>query len=302
MAGLIFKWGPWRFEPAEAKLTRDGVDVPLPAKTLDLLATLMKRAPRLVTKEEILANVWQDAAVEEGNIAFHVNALRKVLDEGDESCIETVRGKGYRFVETLKVQEQMSTNAMRAASLSPLTGVNPAPHAADSARMAPAAVTVQRRGYRTWILGTAAVALIGVAAIGARMWLQKTWSVAVQPFTMIEPLEGQEQFPDGLATYITSSLALAGIKQSPPASATAQLTGQVRPTAEGFRVSIQLINSEDGERIWNYVFDVSRDENKPSPESGPDDERSRVQGLIAGRIADGLRRYLTFKGDAPATR
>lgn len=105
-----YQWGVWRFEPTECKLMREGELVPLPAKTLDLLATLLRRAPRLVTKEDILKAVWPDASVEEGNIAFHVNALRKTLDEDDApSAIETVRGRGYRFARDVVVHEMVPT-------------------------------------------------------------------------------------------------------------------------------------------------------------------------------------------------
>ncbi|MEX2663352.1 MAG: winged helix-turn-helix domain-containing protein, partial [Vicinamibacterales bacterium] len=96
----IFDWDRWAFDPAEWRLTgaASGV-VSLPNKTLELLALLLDRAPGLVSKDQILGIVWRDAAVEEGNIAFHIAMLRKTLDaQGDTSCIETVRGRGYRFV------------------------------------------------------------------------------------------------------------------------------------------------------------------------------------------------------------
>lgn len=103
MSGLVFRWNGWSFEPAEWRLLNAASEpVQLPNKTLDLLALLLERAPALVAKEEIMAAVWGDAVVEEGNIAFHVASLRKVLDETDaSSCIETVRGRGYRFVAPL---------------------------------------------------------------------------------------------------------------------------------------------------------------------------------------------------------
>jgi DNA-binding winged helix-turn-helix (wHTH) protein len=114
MAGPAYQWGHWRFEPSECRLLRDGEVVPLQAKSLDLLFTLLRRAPRLVTKEEILAAVWADAIVEEGNIAFHIAALRKVLDESaGPSAIETVRGRGYRFVPDVAVVQLPPTENIK---------------------------------------------------------------------------------------------------------------------------------------------------------------------------------------------
>lgn len=95
-----FEWADWTFAPDEWRLTsaEAGV-VSLHNKSLELLALLLERAPALVSKDDILAAVWRDAAVEEGNIAFHIAMLRKALDRpGAESCIQTVRARGYRFV------------------------------------------------------------------------------------------------------------------------------------------------------------------------------------------------------------
>ena len=106
--GPLFLWDGWSFEPAEWRLLNAASEpVQLPNKTLDLLALLLERAPALVGKDEILSTVWGDAIVEEGNIAFHVGALRKVLDrDASPSCIETVRGRGYRFVAELSRADQ----------------------------------------------------------------------------------------------------------------------------------------------------------------------------------------------------
>jgi len=107
MHTLLFRWEGWSFEPHEWRLLNPASEpVQLPNKTLDLLALLLDRAPALVSKEEILSTVWGDAVVEEGNIAFHVASLRKALDRTDtHSCIETVRGRGYRFVAGVAREE-----------------------------------------------------------------------------------------------------------------------------------------------------------------------------------------------------
>lgn len=103
MSSGVFRWGPWTFERTEWRLShRESGPVLLPNKTLELLALFLDCAPSLVEKGEILARVWSGATVEEGNIAFHVASLRRVLDaEGEPSCIETVRARGYRFVAPL---------------------------------------------------------------------------------------------------------------------------------------------------------------------------------------------------------
>jgi DNA-binding winged helix-turn-helix (wHTH) protein/TolB-like protein len=279
MAGPAYVWDQWRFEPTECRLMRDGTIVPLPAKTLDLLSTLLRRAPRLVTKEEILAAVWRDAAVEEGNIAFHVAALRKVLDQEDgPSAIETVRGRGYRFVHDVAIHQLPATDDVRQVVV-----------------QAVAASTRPAVSRKTIPVATIVVAVLAVAAIAAVTWYRMQSgppSIAVQPFQIINPAAGQENFPDGLGTYLTSNIAIAGLEIAMRDGADAVLAGQLHPTTSGFRVNVQLSRVGDSARLWDWSFDISADEERPA--AGPDDERSRVQALIATRVAEGLRNYFTL--------
>jgi tetratricopeptide (TPR) repeat protein len=64
-----------------------------------VLAVLVRNAGRVVSKDDLLNIVWPDVAVEEGNLAVHIFALRKALATGATSAdyIETVPKRGYRF-------------------------------------------------------------------------------------------------------------------------------------------------------------------------------------------------------------
>jgi predicted ATPase/DNA-binding winged helix-turn-helix (wHTH) protein len=92
----VYEFGPFRLEISERRLLRDGRRVPLRAKVLDTLCVLVSRSGRLVGKDDLIAAVWPDSIVEENNLAHNINALRKAL--GDARLIETVPGKGYRFL------------------------------------------------------------------------------------------------------------------------------------------------------------------------------------------------------------
>src|SRR5262249_47398965 len=61
---------------------------------------LVSRYGQLVTKDELMAEIWPGIVVEENNIQVHVSTLRKVLAKagGDERYLVTVPGRGYRFV------------------------------------------------------------------------------------------------------------------------------------------------------------------------------------------------------------
>ncbi|HEY8562122.1 MAG TPA: winged helix-turn-helix domain-containing protein [Pyrinomonadaceae bacterium] len=94
-----YKFKDFRLDVAERRLLRDETSVPLMPKMFDVLAMLVERGGHLVEKEELLRAVWEDAFVEESNVARVVHSLRKILGESSaDKFIETVPKKGYRFV------------------------------------------------------------------------------------------------------------------------------------------------------------------------------------------------------------
>lgn len=303
MAGDAYEWGQWRFEPAECRLLREGAVVSLHAKTLDLLAMLLRRAPRLVTKDEILATVWTDAAVEEGNIAFHVAAIRKAID-GDsvESAIETVCGRGYRFVHPFFVRELQPTDEFRRALTTlPCEPVSSAAVAAPPPTESASSAQSPRRRLTGWVTA------IGVATIGvlAFFWgrpVAPSTTVAVLRFEMLETSPGQFSLSDGLDAYLTSRFGVIGVPVAPAETEDALLWGTIQPNALGFRVTARLRSRTGGTQLWEWTYDQTADERKPIPGAGPDDERSRIQGLIAEHVGDGVQRYLSLSGGAPVTR
>lgn len=66
----------------------------------EMLCVLVRNAGQVVEKETLLKEVWPDSFVEEGNIAFNIRQLRKVLEDDAQSpiFIETVPRRGYRFI------------------------------------------------------------------------------------------------------------------------------------------------------------------------------------------------------------
>jgi TolB-like protein len=84
--------------------------VALGSRALDLLRLLVERRGQLVSKDDIIETVWQGMAIEEGNLTVQVSALRRVLDQGrKESCIQTVIGRGYRFIAAITPEDSTAT-------------------------------------------------------------------------------------------------------------------------------------------------------------------------------------------------
>jgi DNA-binding winged helix-turn-helix (wHTH) protein/tetratricopeptide (TPR) repeat protein len=96
----VYGFGDYALEVGERRLSTGGSVVALTPKMHDVLVALVRRAGHLVTKRELLAEVWPDSFVEEGILAVHVSGLRKALGNGTpgRQFIATVPGSGYRFV------------------------------------------------------------------------------------------------------------------------------------------------------------------------------------------------------------
>lgn len=95
-----FEFCDFVLDPREGVLFREGQPVPITPKTFDLLHVLIENRGRIVGKDELMKAVWRDSFVAEGNLAFTIGLLRKVLndDKQNPKFIETVSKRGYRFV------------------------------------------------------------------------------------------------------------------------------------------------------------------------------------------------------------
>jgi len=76
------------------------VPVAIGSRALELLILLVTRHGELVSKDEIMNTVWPGMIVADSNLPTQISALRRVLDQerSNGSCIQTVAGRGYRFV------------------------------------------------------------------------------------------------------------------------------------------------------------------------------------------------------------
>jgi len=94
-----YQFGPFHLDVATRALYRGNEFVALTPKAAEILLVLLRDAGRVVTKEQLLEQVWPGLVIEEGAIASNISALRKVLDPefGGDGPIATVPRRGYRF-------------------------------------------------------------------------------------------------------------------------------------------------------------------------------------------------------------
>ena len=117
-AEAAIEFGRFRVLLRRRRLLADGVPVELGTRAFDLLLVLLEADGALVTKQELLNQVWPSVVVSEENLKVHVSALRKALG-ADRDLIRTEFGRGYRFIGMLR----SSGTAMRRA-----VSANPACH------------------------------------------------------------------------------------------------------------------------------------------------------------------------------
>ena len=96
---LTFAFGDFTLDPNRRLLLRGGRPTPLRPVVFDLLLHLASHPDRLVTKEELFAEVWKGRIVGEANLTQAMFLLRRVLNE--PNMIVTVPGRGYRFTATV---------------------------------------------------------------------------------------------------------------------------------------------------------------------------------------------------------
>ena len=91
--------GCW-LDPARVELHRDGEPVHVEPQVFDVLAFLLAHRDRVVTKTELLDQVWGSRFVSDSTLTSRVKAARRAIgdDGASQRLIATVHGVGYRFV------------------------------------------------------------------------------------------------------------------------------------------------------------------------------------------------------------
>jgi TolB-like protein/DNA-binding winged helix-turn-helix (wHTH) protein len=217
-------------------------------RALDILGVLLARPGDLVSRDEIIEAVWPETTVEDSNLNVQIAALRRILDEGraEGSCIQTVSGRGYRFVGPV-------TRAELAAL--PISSRN-----SGNGGGGPIAEDGEPHGSSTGVLAHVAAA--------------PRLSIVVLPFTNLSDDREQQYFADGITDDLTTDLSrlamfvisrnTAFTYRNKPVDAKQigrelcvryVLEGSIRRSGNQVRVNAQLIDAETGAHLWAQRFD-----------------------------------------------
>ena len=241
----------------------DGRIVSIPPKALKTLLTLVERAGIIVSKQELMEEVWPDSFVEEGNLTQNIFLLRRELGRtvGGEDYIQTLPKRGYRITVPVRIIAHESQGNHPANAV-------PCVHAETDPNQREAAILNREEASRSTRLlsGFFAIVALTTLACGIEWWRESPRPPVASGFRQITndgaikrlqmaQLGGPEAalFSDGARVYFTEGSSDAPVVAE--ASATGSETNRVS-------VPIQLPS----------LLDVSR---------------SRSEFLVAGSLDPG---------------
>ena len=328
----MYQFGPFSLDPAERVISRDGTPFPLTPKVFDTLVCLVRHRGRLLTKDELLKEIWPDTFVEEVNLAVNISTLRKAFGEGpqDGRYIATVPGRGYRFVA--QVQKIPSANGNKQISLT--AEGSTLGSRADSKPLEHAVEPVTQESTGAGCFGftrdaaksnrifnlavSVGIALSLAAAICTYLLLEQRKkntsavapSLAVLPFTDLSAAKDQEYFSDGLAEELIDYLAKIPGMRVVARSSSFQFKGKsedLRTVARKLGVTNILEGSvqREGDRVRIMAELVKADDEFQLWSETYDREIGdifSVQDEIARAVAGALQvKLLNAKGLAPSS-
>src|SRR5687768_10607793 len=88
------RFGPYVLDPERRELRRGRDAVHLTAKAFELLALLVRESSRMVSKRQVMAELWPDVAVSEGSLSVLVAEVRRALGDSarEPKYVRTVHG------------------------------------------------------------------------------------------------------------------------------------------------------------------------------------------------------------------
>ena len=224
----LYEFEDFRFDAEHLMLYRRSESIPLAPKAAETLLVFIERRGQILSKEELIEQIWPDAFVEESNLFLYLSVLRKTLGKQKDGTpyLETLRRRGYRFNGSVQLvsdnnrQEPHSTQFQVINPIdsfrSPLAdsrSVNGFPTNTSDERLADLAVN-SPKSRRDWPLRRSSFAAIGVIALVAALALSYTYffsrrsinSIAVMPFANESGDPKLEYLSEGMTGNLIESL------------------------------------------------------------------------------------------------
>ena len=288
--------GSWTVRPQLNEITAGEECRRLTPKAMAVLLCLARRPAAVVTREQLVAEVWDGASITDDALSTVVYELRRAFeDDGRNSrTIETIRKSGYRLIAPVVTVPEVTVPEVAGTSEAPeVAGTSEAPEAAGTSGPPEAAGTsgppeaagTSGRRWRWWgLLGLAAVAVMAVL-LGrgtGQAPAEEIASLAVLPITTLD-LDGR---PDRVADALTEML-IADVAQICPQrvapgiavrgpqrwdlrraaeelAVDAVVEGTLLRSGDRLWISVQLVDTQTGRMLWGGSFERELGDELPS--------------------------------------
>jgi TolB-like protein/DNA-binding winged helix-turn-helix (wHTH) protein len=308
------------------ELLRAGRSLKLEKIPMELLILLVAKSGHLVTRSEIVERLWgNDVFVDtEHGINTAIRKIRQVLrDDPDQPrFVQTVTGKGYRFIAPLTWIRQASDNGGNILKTSLFAATEPRSEQAIGADAGKVSASVARAGVtksyrlprlRRLVLLALVASGIGVLAFRFRGPLpapKVLGFIAVLPFANVSGDANSDYLSDGITESLIDNLArVPGLRLRPSNAVfrykgkevdvqkigndlgvSALVAGRVTPRGERIEVSIELTDVGENAVIWGQHY------------SGKNTDLLSLQQQIAGDVAERLYSKLSSSEKQQVTK
>ncbi len=235
---MIYRFGDYALDTAIYELSRSGERVAIEPQVFSLLQHLVMNRDQVVSKDELIAAVWNGRAISDTTLSSRIFAARRAVGDNGEAqaVIRTIPRRGFRFVG------EVSRGDEDGSRTDPARGVPPGSHAS-------------------------------VTAVDMRPATEVP-TLAVLPFKNLSDVF-DEYFSDGLTEDIIANLsyfrelrviassssfqfktrAIALTQLAAELNADYIVDGSVRRAWGGVRITVQLIDATTGVSLWAGQYD-----------------------------------------------
>ena len=253
-----YRFGSYTLDPAERRISGEGdCRIELTAKAFDLLVLLVSRAGKLVTKDEILDEVWQGDSIAESNITTTISMIRKALQEDSErQYIETIPKKGYRFVADVCPE------------------VDPAPAVGEN----PPVPYPQHEALRSRFVLIGFAALLLIVGIAGRVWYSRHLAANAPetPYSRAIRLETEGDDTQALATLNELVVAQPGFDEARLRAAW---------------LEYQADNDEKAQGYLDFLANPKVLQDSSAKDSGTRLKAEGLRMLLDGKVDDALSKF-----------
>jgi DNA-binding winged helix-turn-helix (wHTH) protein/tetratricopeptide (TPR) repeat protein len=291
---ILYEFGPFLMDPDKQVLLRENHPIPVTPKAFETLLALVRRSRDVVSKGELLKEIWPDSFVEESNLSQNIFLLRKALGDTAENrqYIVTLPGRGYRFAAPVRTVT-MQGEALVARVGTRTQIVIEENEAETNQALKPAPTPKTPKASRKFRLAMAVVAVL--LALGAFLLIRsrrpanlgEKESILVADFvnttgdpvfddTLRQGMEVQLEQSPSLSLVSEDSIrqALGLMGQSPNTLLTgwtarevcertgssAVLEGSIKPLGSEYVLDLRSVNCRTGEKIDDEQAQVARKE------------------------------------------